>query len=331
MNAPASPAIQFDPSSAHFGSSRSQKRLEDDRLLTGKGLYSDDRVPAAARPGSCSCARRTRTRDRCARPRGGARRARRGRRLVDGRPERRTASATFRSRRCSSAPTARRWRAPPRTPLADGKVYYVGQPVAAIVAETREQAQDAAELVGVEYEELPCVVRSARGARAGRAAALAARRPATSPRRCAMAMRRRWTPRSRRRRTSRDLSLHNQRLNAMPLEPRCCAGGIRRASAGRCTRRSQQPTGTRESLAAVFKAQAGAVPRRGGRPRRRLRHEDRPLAARTRSSATRRASSARPVKWRAERSEEFLAAHMGRDQHYKAELALDARRAGSSR
>ena len=31
----------------------------------------------------------------------------------------------------------------------------------------------------------------------------------------------------------------------------------------------------------------------------------------------------RPVKWRAERSEEFLAAHMGRDQHYEAELALD--------
>ena len=44
MNAPAAPAIQFDPESAHFGSSRSQKRLEDDRLVTGKGLYSDDRL-----------------------------------------------------------------------------------------------------------------------------------------------------------------------------------------------------------------------------------------------------------------------------------------------
>jgi len=32
---------------------------------------------------------------------------------------------------------------------------------------------------------------------------------------------------------------------------------------------------------------------------------------------------ARPVKWRAERAEEFLAAHMGRDQHYDGELALD--------
>src|SRR5260370_1207079 len=35
--------VQFDPSSARFGASRSQKRIEDDRLLTGKGLYSDDR------------------------------------------------------------------------------------------------------------------------------------------------------------------------------------------------------------------------------------------------------------------------------------------------
>jgi aerobic carbon-monoxide dehydrogenase large subunit len=31
----------------------------------------------------------------------------------------------------------------------------------------------------------------------------------------------------------------------------------------------------------------------------------------------------RPVRWRGERAEEFLAAHMGRDQHFKASLALD--------
>jgi len=31
----------------------------------------------------------------------------------------------------------------------------------------------------------------------------------------------------------------------------------------------------------------------------------------------------RPVKWRADRAEDFLAAHMGRDQHHKARLALD--------
>src|SRR3954467_12588854 len=41
MTAP-SLQVQFDPSSARFGASRSQKRLEDGRLLTGKGRYSDD-------------------------------------------------------------------------------------------------------------------------------------------------------------------------------------------------------------------------------------------------------------------------------------------------
>ncbi|HEY3075847.1 MAG TPA: hypothetical protein VGJ74_11795, partial [Burkholderiales bacterium] len=34
--------VQFDPSSARFGASRSQKRLEDERLLNGQGRYSDD-------------------------------------------------------------------------------------------------------------------------------------------------------------------------------------------------------------------------------------------------------------------------------------------------
>src|SRR5260221_6469529 len=48
--------------------------------------------------------------------------------------------------------------APPRTPLAEEKVFYVGQPVVVVVAETRILAQDAAEMVAIEYEDLPCVV-----------------------------------------------------------------------------------------------------------------------------------------------------------------------------
>ncbi|MBV8562201.1 MAG: xanthine dehydrogenase family protein molybdopterin-binding subunit, partial [Actinobacteria bacterium] len=42
--------------------------------------------------------------------------------------------------------------------LAVGKVRYVGEPVVAVVAETRELARDASELVEVEYEPLPAVV-----------------------------------------------------------------------------------------------------------------------------------------------------------------------------
>src|SRR5881392_2078119 len=42
--------------------------------------------------------------------------------------------------------------------LAVGKVRYVGEPVVAVVAETRDLARDASELVEVEYEPLPALV-----------------------------------------------------------------------------------------------------------------------------------------------------------------------------
>jgi carbon-monoxide dehydrogenase large subunit len=43
-------------------------------------------------------------------------------------------------------------------PLADGVVRYVGDPVALVVAATRAEAVDAAELVDIDYDELPAVV-----------------------------------------------------------------------------------------------------------------------------------------------------------------------------
>jgi len=42
--------------------------------------------------------------------------------------------------------------------LAQGKVRHVGDPIAAVVAETREQARDAAEAITVDIEDLPAVV-----------------------------------------------------------------------------------------------------------------------------------------------------------------------------
>src|SRR5437763_17026093 len=148
--------VQFDASSARFGASRSQKRLEDVRLLTGKGRYSDDldfpnqcwlvvvRSPYAhARLGAIDLS------------------------AVKNAPGVIAAwtMADLRAdgvghipfpplfKRADGSPMA----APPRTPLAEGKVHCVGQPVVAVVAQTRQQAQDAAELALVEYEELACV------------------------------------------------------------------------------------------------------------------------------------------------------------------------------
>ena len=49
---------------------------------------------------------------------------------------------------------------PPRYSLTRGCVRYVGEPVALIVAQTAAQAQDAAEAIAVEYRELPALVRA---------------------------------------------------------------------------------------------------------------------------------------------------------------------------
>ena len=50
---------------------------------------------------------------------------------------------------------------PPRFALAAGRVRHVGDPVAFVVADSRELARDAAELVAVDYRVLPAVVDAA--------------------------------------------------------------------------------------------------------------------------------------------------------------------------
>jgi aerobic carbon-monoxide dehydrogenase large subunit len=59
---------------------------------------------------------------------------------------------------------------PPYRVLAIERVRHVGDPVAAIVAETLEQAKDAAELIAIDYEILPAVVDTASAASPGQPA-----------------------------------------------------------------------------------------------------------------------------------------------------------------
>src|SRR6185503_8498616 len=158
--------VQFDPASARFGAARSQKRLEDDRLLAGAGLFSDDRdFPGQAwlvvlrSPYAHALIKSVDL--KAARSAAGVIAAWSIEDLrADG-----IGHIPFPPlfKRADGSPMA----APPRTLLAEGKVYYVGQPVLAMVAETREQAQDAAELAAVEYEELPCVVDATSAVAAG--------------------------------------------------------------------------------------------------------------------------------------------------------------------
>jgi carbon-monoxide dehydrogenase large subunit len=314
MNAPAL-QVQFDPSSVRFGASRSQKRLEDDRLLVGKGLFSDDRV--LPRQAWMVLVRSPHAHARI-----------RSIRLDVPGVIAAWSMADLRKdgvkhipfpplfKRADGSPMA----APPRTPLAEDKVFYVGQPVVAIVAETRQQAQDAADLVTIEYEDLPCVV-DARAAVKPGAPLLWEQAPGnvSAETRYGDAAKVDQAIASAAHVTR--IELHNQRLNAVAMEPRC-AIGVHEGGRTTLYTQNQTPTAARELLGAVFGAKPAEF---------RLVNGDigggfgmktgvTPADALVCYAARK---LGRPVKWRADRSEEFLAAHMARDQHYSAALALD--------
>ena len=83
----------------------------------------------------------------------------------------------------------------PRPPLAEGEVRFVGDPVALVVADDRYLAEDAVDLVDVDYEPLPPVVDYVVGAGV-RASSSTRATSATSPAGCAAATATRSTRRS---------------------------------------------------------------------------------------------------------------------------------------
>jgi len=322
MNAPAVnfPAFQFDPESAHFGSSRSQKRIEDDRLVAGHGLYSDDRVFANQAwvvmvRSPYAHARIVSADLEAARAAPGVLAAWTMQDLKADGVGHTPVPPLF--KRADGTPAS----VPSRTPLADEIVLYAGQPVAAVVAETREQALDAAELVMVDYDERPCVV-DPRKAIAPQAPQLWPQAPGN------IAAEARYGDADAARTAFAkathvvEVELHNQRLIALALEPRACAAVYENDRWALYTQ-TQQPTGTRDLVGAVFKVKpeqcrvvVGDIG--GGFGMKTGFYLEDALAC----YAARKLG--RPIRWRADRSEEFLSGHMGRDQHYKGRLALDA-------
>jgi carbon-monoxide dehydrogenase large subunit len=86
-------------------------------------------------------------------------------------------------------------RADPSTRLCRDEVNYVGDNVAFVVAETRLQAKDAAELIDVRYEPLPAVADTAKAIEPGQPTCILRHR-ATSPSTGTTATPPRWTRRS---------------------------------------------------------------------------------------------------------------------------------------
>jgi CO/xanthine dehydrogenase Mo-binding subunit len=106
-------------------------------------------------------------------------------------------------------------------PLARDRVRYVGERVAVVVAATEARARDAAELVSVEYEVLPAVVRPADALRPGSALVHDGAANNTSFT-MSMGNADRVEPAFARAHHVTRLSLHNNRVTAVTMEPRGC-------------------------------------------------------------------------------------------------------------
>jgi carbon-monoxide dehydrogenase large subunit len=133
---------------------QSVKRKEDARLVTGHGRYVDD----VTVPGLLHCAflRSDLARARITHLDVAAARA------LDGVHAVLTAADLKQQLKGDMVPTmladGDRGAGAPLRPLADGDVRFVGDPIALVVADTRYVAEDAVDLIDVEYEPLPAVV-----------------------------------------------------------------------------------------------------------------------------------------------------------------------------
>jgi aerobic carbon-monoxide dehydrogenase large subunit len=207
--------------------------------------------------------------------------------------------------------------------LAVDKVRHVGEAVALIVAETRDQALDAAELVAVDYAALPAVA-SPDAARAAGAPLLSDKAPGNlcldwrhgdkaatdaSLARAAHVV---------------SISLDNHRVVTNPMEPRGIVGSYDPATSRYTAYVSAQSIHvTRDFTARSLRVEPAQVrfvapDVGGGFGAKNFVYPEHPLLL----WAAKRVG--RPVKWIATRGEVFLADHQGRDQHAEAQLALDA-------
>ncbi|MCD6680798.1 MAG: xanthine dehydrogenase family protein molybdopterin-binding subunit [Burkholderiaceae bacterium] len=304
-----------------FGSGQAVRRLEDHTLVTGRGAFADD-FDAPGQAYLCllrsphAHARIVSVDADAARRMPGVVAVFSGEDLVA------AGVASFPGppfERPDGSPAA----SPVRRALAVERVRFVGEAVAAIVAETAAAAEEAREAIIVDYDPLPAMV-DAQQALAPDAPPICDGAPDN------VAATTRYGDRA-----AADAAfasaahvveqeIVNQRLAPSPLEPRTVLA-IPDRDSGRLTVRmsTQMPGGARDSLAALLgrpiesiRVLAGDVGGGFGM-KTGLYPEDAVVAWCAQELQ-------RPIKWRADRSDEFLGAVHGRDLHSRASLALDA-------
>ncbi|MBS0608571.1 MAG: xanthine dehydrogenase family protein molybdopterin-binding subunit, partial [Proteobacteria bacterium] len=307
--------------STRFGSGQAVQRLEDAQLLRGEGRFADDFAPdglahlvfvrsphAHARIAGIDMA--------AAQALPGVLAIYTGEALVQAGVQPLPGPGM---KRADGSPGA----SPARRALAHEVARFVGEPVVAVVAESLQQARDAAEAVWVQYEELPAVV-DVQGALAAGAPLLT---PAV-PDNIAAEMRHGDAAATVRAFAQAahvvQLAITNQRVAAVTLEPRSLLAWVA-PDDGRLTLRmsTQMPSGVKKLVCTCLgldnsqvRVVVGDVG--GGFGMK--------TSAYPEDMATAWAAwqLKRPVKWVAERGEEFLSSAHGRDVSSHAELALDA-------
>ncbi|WP_420821422.1 xanthine dehydrogenase family protein molybdopterin-binding subunit [Rhodoferax sediminis] len=313
--------VNNDTNPTRFGSGQAVRRLEDEGLLTGKGSYADDLMPANQ---AYLCfvrspyphARIASTDVAAAQGMPGVLLVLTGADLVAAGVKPIPGVAGFVRADGSAGAT------PPRRALAHERVRFVGEAVAAVVAQTLQQARDAAEAIVVDFEELPMVVNLADATAPG-APVLCDAAPDNISAEMRHGDANATAAAFARAAHVVALDVTNQRVAALTLEPRTVLASFDKAS-GRLTIHlsTQMPSGARDTVSdalglpheqvrvVVGDVGGGFGMKTGAYP------EDVVAAysARTLKCA---------VKWAAERSEEFLSSAHGRDVQSHTELALD--------
>ena len=218
--------------------------------------------------------------------------------------------------------------APPRYPLTADAARFVGNAYAMVIAETRNQAKDAAELVEVEWQELPAIVEAVDAARAD---APKHWEPAFTPEYGNIAAIYRIGDRAAVdaafAAAHRVVSIRivNNRIVSNPIEPKAAIAAY---DAGTQSFTLWCPTQNTQLMLAQLAESVLKVPKDkfrvicgdlgGGFGTRVWPYPEYAAVA----YATRKVG--RPVKWLADRSETFLSDNHGRDHVSEAALAIDA-------
>jgi len=211
-----------------------------------------------------------------------------------------------------------------RPPLAIDRVRYVGERIAVVIAASEALARDATEMIAVDYEVLPAVVRAEDAVRPD-AALVHDGIPGNLAVTLRMGNADAVEPAFARAQHVARLSLINNRITAVTMEPRGCIAEYD-AGTGRytLTTSTQNVHGVRQTLAHqilhVPESRIRVVARDvgGGFGMKGQLYPEEAVAV----WAARRI--ARPVKWIPSRSEALLGDNDGRDQIVEAELALGA-------